>query len=131
MEELNSLDYELIEKAKEVIKKNYDGTNFNHTVGSALRCKDGSIYLGINVYSVHGACAEQIALGKALTDGKREFDTIVAVNGENDEIMSPCGNCRQIFSDYIPDCYVIINTNNGLKKVKAIELIPYAYHAKY
>ena len=131
MEELNSLDYKLIEKAKEVIKKNYDGINFNHTVGSALRCKDGSIYLGINVYSVHGACVEQIALGKALTEGKREFDTIVAVNGENDEIMSPCGNCRQIFSDYIPDCYVIINTNNGLKKVKAIELIPYAYQAKY
>ena len=116
MEELNSLDYELIEKAKEVIKKNYDGINFNHTVGSALRCKDGSVYLGINVYSVHGACAEQIALGKALTDGKREFDTIVAVNGKN---------------YYIPDCYVIINTNNGLKKVKAIESIPYAYHAKY
>lgn len=131
MEELNSLDYELIEKAKEIIKKKYDGVNFNHTVGSALRCKDGSIYLWINVYSVHGACAERIALGKALTEGKREFDTIVAVNGENDEIMSPCGNCRQIFSDYIPDCYVIINTNNGLKKVKAIELIPYAYHAKY
>ena len=40
MEELNSLDYELIEKAKEIIKKNYDGVNFNHTVGSALRCKD-------------------------------------------------------------------------------------------
>lgn len=131
MENLNKNDFELIEKAKEVIRKNYDGIEFNHTVGSALRCKDGNIYLGINVYSVHGACAEQVALGKAITDGKREFDTIVAINGENDEVMSPCGNCRQIFLDYMPDHFVIVKTNEGLKKVKASELIPYSYHAQY
>lgn len=131
MEELNMLDFELIKKAKEVIKKNYDGLKFNHTVGSALRCKDGSVYVGVNVYSIHGACAEQVALGNAITNGKREFDTIVAINGENGEIMSPCGNCRQIFSDYMPHCSVIIKDGNGLKKIKASELIPYSYHAQY
>lgn len=129
--ELNKLDYELIELAKEAIKKNYDGIKFNHTVGSALRCKDGTIYVGVNVYSVHGACAEQVALGQAITDGKREFDTIVAVNGENDEVMSPCGNCRQFFSDYMPECLVIIKDGSTLKKVKAKELIPFSYHAEY
>ena len=83
MQELNKEDLELIEKAREVIKKNYDGKRYNHTVGSALRCKSGRIYLGVNVYSVHGTCAEQVALGSAITDGERDFDTIVAVDGED------------------------------------------------
>ncbi len=131
MEELSEVDYQLIEKAKEAIRKNYDGIKFNHTVGSAVKCCDGSVYVGVNVYSVHGACAEQVALGSAITEGKRQFDTIVAVNGENGEIMSPCGNCRQILSDYAPDCYVIISAGGALKKVKAKELIPYSYHAQY
>ena len=108
MQELNKEDLELIEKAREVIKKNYDGKRYNHTVGSALRCKSGRIYLGVNVYSVHGTCAEQVALGSAITDGERDFDTIVAVDGENGRILSPCGNCRQVFSDYLPDVFVIV-----------------------
>lgn len=131
MEKLNKEDFELIEIAKNVIKKNFDGVKFNHTVGSALRCKDGSIFVGVNVYSVHGACAEQIAIGTAITEGKREFDTIVAINGENDEVMLPCGNCRQLFSDYMPDIFVIIKDGNELKKIKANELIPFSYHAQY
>ena len=60
-----------------------------------------------------------MALGNAITNGKREFDTIVAINGENGEIMSPCGNCRQIFSDYMPNCLVIIKDGNDLKKNKS------------
>ena len=131
MENLNEQDYILIQKAKDIINKNYDGIKFNHTVGSALRCKDGTIYVGVNAYSVHGACAEQVALGNAITEGKREFDTVVAINGENNEVISPCGNCRQIFSDYMPECFVIVKVRDELKKIKAKELIPYSYHAEY
>lgn len=131
MQELNKEDLELIEKAREVIKKNYDGKRYNHTVGSALRCKNGRIYLGVNVYSVHGTCAEQVALGSAITDGERDFDTIVAVDGENGRILSPCGNCRQVFSDYMPDGFVIVGDKDKLLKVRAKELIPYSYHAQY
>lgn len=131
MQELNKEDLELIEKAREVIKKNYDGKRYNHTVGSALRCKSGRIYLGVNVYSVHGTCAEQVALGSAITDGERDFDTIVAVDGENGRILSPCGNCRQVFSDYMPDGFVIVQDGEKLFKVRAKDLIPYSYHAQY
>ncbi len=128
---LDQLDYELIELAKNIIKDNYDGKTFNHTVGSALRCKSGKIYLGVNVYSVHGICAEQVALGAAITNGEREFETIVAINGENNKVISPCGNCRQMLVDYMPMCNVIIEDNNQLIKVRAKDLIPYAYHTQY
>ncbi len=131
MAALDEKDFEQIAKAKEAIARNYDGERFLHTVGAAVRTKEGKAYVGVNVYSVHGACAELIALGAAITAGERDFDAIVAVNGEGGEVMPPCGNCRQILSDYAPDCWVIIQGEGKLRKVPAKSLIPYSYHAQY
>ncbi|WP_291549343.1 hypothetical protein [Clostridium sp. HMP27] len=36
-------DLKLIEEAKQVINKNFDEVDENHTVGAALRCKNGNI----------------------------------------------------------------------------------------
>lgn len=121
-------DYELIAKAQKVIRSNYDEVNFNHTVGAALRCKSGKIYVGVNVYSLHGACGEQVAIGTAIANGEREFEAIVAVRGrKGEEIIPPCGNCRQILHDYMPECEVILSVNGEKKKIKAKELLPYSY----
>ncbi|WP_411167811.1 cytidine deaminase [Clostridium sp. MB05] len=128
MRKLDSKDIELIEKAVEIIKKNYDKKNYNHTVAAAVKCGGGKIYVGMNVFSLHGVCGEQVAIGTAVTNGEKQFECIVAVRGENgDEILSPCGNCRQMLSDYCPECEVIIQTNDGLRKVLAKDLIPFSY----
>lgn len=125
---LDEKDYELLEAARKAIRLNYDDINENHTVGAALRCKNGKIYVGVNVYSLHGACAEQVALGTAITQGEREFEAIVAVVGrEGETILPPCGNCRQILSDYMPDGKVILSINGTLQKVDAKELLPFPY----
>ena len=126
---LDKKDFALVEEAREIIKKNFDHERNNHTVGAAVRCKSGKIYHGVNVHFLHGACAEAIALGAAITAGEREFDCIVAVRGEGD-VLSPCGTCRQMLSDYAPDCDIIIATNEGERKFKASELIPHAYVRK-
>ncbi len=42
-------DYVLIREAQKAICLNYDKENNNHTVGAAVRCKNGKIYTGINV----------------------------------------------------------------------------------
>ena len=103
MTELNEKDLELIGAARRAITANYDGERYIHTVGAAVRTAGGKIYVGIDVYSVHGACAEQVALGAAMTAGEREFTDIVAVRGpEGAELLPPCGNCRQLLSDYAP-----------------------------
>lgn len=95
MEQFSERDYELIEEAKKAIRLNYDSKRYNHTVGAAVRCKSGKIYIGVNLYSLHGACAEQVAIGAAITNGERDFDVIVAVRGKvGEEIIPPCGNCR-------------------------------------
>ena len=78
---LTDKDYELIKKARDIIRINYDQKNYNHTVGAALLGKSGRIYVGINLYSLHGACAEQVAIGNAVAQGEREFEAIVAVRG--------------------------------------------------
>lgn len=128
MNTLTQADYELIQAARDIIKKNYDGKDFFHTVGAALRTKNGNIYLGVNVYSLHGACAEQIALGNAITNGEREFASVVAVRGANgEEILPPCGNCRQILANYAPDCEVILSDGGEGLKVNISELLPFIY----
>ena len=131
MAALDEKDLELIAEAKETIARNYDGERFLHTVGAALRTKEGKVYVGVNVYSVHGACAELIALGAAITAGEREFETIATVNGESGEPMPPCGNCRQMLSAYAPDCWVVIQEEGNLRKVPAKSLIPHSNHAQY
>ena len=128
MNTLTEKDRELIQAARAAISKNYDDKDFLHTVGAALRSKSGEIYVGVNVYSLHGTCAEQVALGTAITNGEREFDAIVAVRGvQGEEILPPCGNCSQILKDYIPDCEVILSEANEGMKVRASELLPFAY----
>ena len=128
LEPINESDKELIGMARKAIIPNYDGINFNHTVGAAVRCRNGKVYTGVNVYSIHGACAEQVAIGTAITAGEREFVTIVAVEGEKgNRILPPCGNCRQILSDYMPDCMVIVMADGETRKVAAKELLPFAY----
>ncbi|WP_273324133.1 cytidine deaminase [Vallitalea guaymasensis] len=131
MQKLDKKDLTLITQAQKVIEDNYDEVNFNHTVGAAVRCKSGNIYVGVNVYSLHGACAEQIAIGAAITNGERDFECIVAVRGkQGQEILVPCGNCRQMLSDYAPQCQVIVEYENGICKVSAIELLPFAYQVE-
>ena len=79
---LSQEDKDLIESAKSAIRKNYDSVRWWHTVGAAVRTGTGKVYVGVNCDSVsHGACAEVIAIGSAVTAGEREFDTIVAVLG--------------------------------------------------
>lgn len=118
---LNKLDYELIEKAKNIIDKNFDDIKWNHTVGAAVRCKSGKIYLGVNCDGIHGSCAEYIAIGAAITAGEREFDSIVAVYGKKNDykILMPCGNCRQMLIEYSPEIRVVISnkTSVGIREL--------------
>ena len=127
--ELDHTDQELIEKGLEVLKQNYDEGTYNHTVGCALRCKNGKIYTGVNCDGIHGSCAEYITIGMAVSAGERDFDTIVAVHDQHvNRVLPPCGNCRQMLFEYCPDIKVIVNDENGkLIKVEARDLLPFAW----
>lgn len=127
--EINEKDKELIEIGLEVLNDNFDDGIYNHTVGCAILCKNGNIYKGVNCDGIHGSCAEYITIGIAVSNGEREFDTIVAVHDQAlNSVISPCGNCRQLLFEYCPDIKVIVNDENGkLIKVKARDLLPFAW----
>jgi len=123
--EINAEDQKLIEAARAVIRRNF--TEWNNTVGAAIRCGSGKIYAGVNVdTSGFGACAETIALGMAYSAGEREFLSVVAVYGGDPDypLLPPCGNCRQIWKDYAPDAWVILVHAGGMMKTQMRQLLP-------
>jgi cytidine deaminase len=121
-------DLALIEAARAVIRRNYDADHELHTVGAAVRVASGGGFLRVNVYSLHGSCAEFIAVGAAITAGEREPVSLVCVRGsDGSEILPPCGSCRQMLSDYAPDCEIIVPGESGPLRIAARELLPHAY----
>ena len=127
--ELTETDHLLISKGLEVLAANFDDGVYNHTVGCALLCKNGHIYQGVNCDGIHGACAEYVTMGMAISAGEREFDTIVAVHEKHvNGVIPPCGNCRQMLFEYCPDIQVIVNDEQSkLIKVRARDLLPFAW----
>ncbi|HBL85291.1 MAG: cytidine deaminase [Clostridiales bacterium GWF2_38_85] len=127
--DITQTDKELIKKALDVLDKNFDDGVYYHTVGAAIRCKNGNTYSGINCDGIHGSCAEFIAIGKAISAGEREFDTIVAVHHHSlNNLVPPCGNCRQMLFEYCPDIKVILNDENrNISKTGIRDLLPLAY----
>lgn len=127
--EIIEADRELIQRALETLKKNFDDGVYNHTVGAAIRCTNGTVYTGVNCDGNHGSCAEYITMGIAISAGEREFDTIVAVHEKMpNSVLAPCGNCRQMLVEYCPDIKVILNDdNNRLIKVQIKDLLPFAW----
>ena len=66
----------------------------------------GVKYKGINCDGIHGTCAEYVAIGSAIADGQKQFDTIVAVHDHvKNFVIPPCGNCRQMLFEYCSDGY--------------------------
>jgi len=129
---LTEKDKKLIQVASTVIHDNIDLYEKELIVGCALRMKSGKVYTGINIKTSHSICAEQVAIGQALANGEREFDTIVAVKFDkegNNRVVSPCGLCRYIMNDLHMDMNVIVEDikNGRILKVKASKLLPYPY----
>lgn len=127
--EITQEDQALIQTALCTLEKNFDDGVYNHTVAAAVRCKDGRVYSGVNCDGIHGACAEYITMGMAVSAGEREFDTIVAVHEKAPNgLLAPCGNCRQMLIEYAPDIKVILNNDhNEIIKVSIKDLLPFAW----
>ncbi|WP_285768471.1 cytidine deaminase [Peribacillus sp. SI8-4] len=133
---LTENDYALIDEAKRKITNLYEDDR--HHVGAALKTKSGKIVSAVHMEAYIGrvsVCAEAIAIGKAISNGERYFDTIVAVrhpysDEKNRElkVVSPCGMCRELISDYSPDCFIVLEIGGELEKTKIAELIPLKYH---
>lgn len=102
-------------------------------VGAALLDKEGQIHYGCNVENAaYGPtnCAERTALFRAIADGHpaRGFQAI-AVIGDTDGPISPCGICRQVMVELCgPDMPVVMGNLKGKWTIMTVaELLPGAF----
>ena len=123
---------DLFKIAKEVLPNSYSSYS-NFKVAAAIRLKNGEIITGINVENASFGltnCAERTALFTAYTQGYRKEDIDeILITTEQTEFISPCGACRQVMRELIPeDAKVHMTTIDG--KVKTVlnkELLPFAF----
>ena len=101
-------------------------------VGAALLGKNGRIYTGCNIENAAYTptnCAERTAFFKAVYEGEREFAAI-AINGDGDDYLYPCGVCRQVMSEFCKaDTFqIILVKEDGTYKIFTLEeLLPGAF----
>ena len=132
---VNDADLELIEAARAVLLKHY--RPHWHTIGAALRSRDGRIWTGLHLGATVGrlsVCAEAVALGRAILDGDGSIECAVAVrHPKPDErvqeiaIVPPCGACREMLTDFDPAAEVIVPGPDGPYRVPVRVLLPLPY----
>jgi cytidine deaminase len=113
--------------ARETARAPYSG----YRVGCAVKCDDGSVYHGANVEvscSSVGICAERIALANAVLAGKTP--TQLAIVGEAEGPLSPCGTCRQFMLDFAPLKVILANMDGDEKHTTANKLLPLKFERR-
>jgi cytidine deaminase len=133
--ELDKEDFDLIRAAKETADRLH--VDDIHTVAAALRTKDKKVFTGIHTNASCGfadVCGEVAALCHALAHGYRDFEAIVAVWGDGKgtyELMSPCGRCRQLISDFGGNIWIIVGSLEHPYKVTAADLLPLKHESQH
>jgi cytidine deaminase len=105
---------QLIEEAKAARLKAYTPYS-NFKVGAALLTRDGKVFHGCNVENAaYGLCncAERTAFFSAFAHGCKPGDFAkLAVVGETDGPIAPCGACRQVILELGGDALPVVLTN--------------------
>lgn len=92
-------------------------------VAAAVESKSGKIYTGVCVDSVCtlGICAERNAIFNMITQGEQRIRRVIAVNW-NGKAMPPCGACRELMAQLMPDGYRDIKIMLDYEKEKVLTL---------
>lgn len=123
---------DLMRAAREAMRRAYVPYS-DFQVGAALLDRNGEVHHGCNVENAaYGPtnCAERTALFRAIADGHPagQFQAI-AVIGDTDGPIAPCGVCRQVLVELCaPDMPVIMGNLKGEWRISSVaELLPGAF----
>ena len=123
---------ELVNQAIKGMEKAYSPYS-NFKVGASLLLKDGSYILGCNVENAsYGLtnCAERTALFKLISEGFSKEDVeAMAIVGNTDNPISPCGACRQVMAELLDrnTKVVLANLKGDTKETTVEGLLPYMF----
>ena len=92
-------------------------------VGAAILSKSGKIYTGVCVdtCSTLGICAERNAIFNMITNGEHEIEKVLAVMPDG-KTGAPCGACRELMVQLMPDSYKNIEILLDYEKRKTVTL---------
>lgn len=92
-------------------------------VSAAILSGSGKIYTGICVdtCSTLGICAERNAIFNMLTNGESEIKKVVAVL-PNGKTGAPCGACRELMVQLMPESYEGVEIMLDYENEKVITL---------
>lgn len=92
-------------------------------VAAAVESESGKIYTGVCVDSACtlGICAERNAIFNMITQGEQRIRRVIAVNW-NGKAMPPCGACRELMAQLMPDGYRDIKIMLDYEKEKVLTL---------
>ena len=96
-------------------------------VGAALRCTDGSVIEGCNVENAsYGLtlCAECGLASALVAAGGGRLVALVCVAADRDELLMPCGRCRQVLYEF-GGRELLVATPDG--PLRLGELLPHAF----
>jgi len=99
-------------------------------VGAAVLTADGRIFTGANVENASyglSICAERVAIGAAASAGARSF-VAIAVAGEGEHGVAPCGACRQVIAEFSQHSAIIRCLPDGSYELTTTkDLLPDAF----
>lgn len=125
----------MIKMALQARKKSYAPYS-NFRVGACLQADTGEFYLGCNIENAGYTatnCAERTAFFKAVSDGKKQFQKIAIMGGNDKEKLDfcpPCGVCLQVMMEFCnPEIFqIILGNSDGEYKVYLLkELLPVGF----
>lgn len=116
----------LFRAGSDVIKNVYHP--IRHNICAVILGESGELYSAINMKGcAYNPCAEASAMSQVFKNKDKPVKIVaVGCNANIDTfIISPCGNCRQLFVDYNKDLIVLMPSESDdlCQEVKAIDLM--------
>ncbi|MCD8074630.1 MAG: cytidine deaminase [Lachnospiraceae bacterium] len=92
-------------------------------VAAAILSSQGKIYTGVCVdtCSTLGICAERNAIFNMITNGEHEIEKVLAIM-PNGKCGAPCGACRELMVQLMPDRYQKIEILMDYDKERIVTL---------
>ncbi|MEP3350687.1 MAG: cytidine deaminase [Marinomonas sp.] len=123
-------DETLFQLAKEAMSKAYVPYS-DFTVGAAIRTASGNLYKGCNVENAaypEGVCAEGGAISAMVLGGDTQIKDIYVI-GKGDQLVTPCGGCRQKIREFSStETMIHICGPEGVRKSLTMEeLLPFSF----
>ena len=118
-------DADLLAAADAIASRAYAPYSEFH-VGCAILCRDGRVVEGVNVENAAyplGVCAERTTFSRAITEGYRPGDFLVAAI-----TASPCGGCRQWLVEMGVE-RVLFRNGGRIVEMSPDELLPEQFDA--